>query len=101
MRHASEPDVLDELIAESEETTPGFTAKVESALRRRVLGRALASRRAAMRLTQVELARRMGTSPGAVRRLERGENVRNSTLTRYLNLVGLPDDWPDFVPAGT
>lgn len=90
-------DFLDEVIAESEAASPGFAAKVDDALHRRVQGRALAERRAALGLTQTEVARRMGTSQPAVSRLEAGGDVRISTLTRYLDVVGIPADWPERV----
>lgn len=92
-----DPDFLDEVIAESEAASPGFAAKVDDALHRRVQGRALAERRTALGLTQTEVARRMGTSQPAVSRLEAGGDVRISTLTRYLDVVGIPADWPERV----
>ena len=92
-----EPDFLDEVIAESEKESPGFADEVDDALRRRVMGRALAERRTALGLSQGEVARRMGTSQPAVSRLEAGGDVRISTLSRYLNVLGIPADWPERV----
>ena len=97
MPPGTEPDFLDELIAESDAMSPGFAAKVDDALHRRVQGRALAGRRTALGLTQAEVARRMGTSQPAVSRLELGGDVRISTLTRYLSVVGIPANWPAVV----
>lgn len=93
----NEPDFLEELIAKSEATTPGFAARVDDALHRRVQGRALAGRRTAMGLSQADVARRMGTSQPAVSRLELGGDVRISTLCRYLRVLGIPANWPEFV----
>lgn len=94
-REQQEPDFLDELIAESEVRSPGFAAKVEDALHRRVMGRALAKQRAAASMSQAEVARRMNTSQPAVSRLEAGADVRISTLTRYLDAIGIPANWPE------
>ncbi len=90
-------DFLDELIADSERTAPGFSARVDDALDRRVMGRSLALRRKALGLSQVEVSRRMQTSQPAVSRLEAGGDVRVSTLTRYLHVLGIPADWPERV----
>lgn len=94
MPEHQEPDFIDELIAEGEARNPGFSAMVDDALDRRVMGRALAERRAALGLSQAEVARRMHTSQPAVSRLESGGDVRVSTLTRYLSVVGIPANWP-------
>ena len=100
MPRTDEPDFLDEIIAASEEGHPGFSASVDDAYRRRVMGRALADLRRALGLSQTEVASRMGTSQPAVSRLENGGDVRLSTLTRYMGVVGLPPDWPErFVAA--
>jgi hypothetical protein len=94
-RHA--PDFLDELISDGEVQSPGFAAKIDDALQRRVLGRALAARRDKLGMTQAEVARRMQTSQPAVSRLEAGGDVRISTLTRYLEVIGVAADWPERV----
>ena len=91
------PDFLDEVIAESTKDLPDFAEQVDDALRRRVMGRALAERRSALGLSQGEVARRMGTSQPAVSKLEAGGDVRISTLSRYLNVLGIPADWPERV----
>ena len=68
---------------------------MDDALHRRVQGRALARRRGALGLTQAQVAKQMGTSQPAVCRLEAGGDVRISTLTRYLDVVGIPANWPE------
>ena len=88
-------DFLDELIGQSEQESPGFGGLVDDALRRRVMGRALAERRASLGLSQGDVARRMRTSQPAVSRLEAGADVRVSTLTRYLDVLRIPADWPN------
>jgi hypothetical protein len=97
MARKVEPDFLDEIVADSECASPGFAARVDDALDRRVMGRALAERRKELGLSQVEVARRMQTSQPAVSRLEAGGDVRVSTLTRYLHVLGIPADWPERV----
>lgn len=86
-------DDLDRLIDEFSETDPEMRARVEAALERRVLARELAARRRAAGLTQVELARRMGTSQGQVTRFESGADTRLSTVGRYAAALGVKLDW--------
>lgn len=75
---------------------PGFR---EMALRRMAedrnsLVRELAAQRAAVGLSQTEVAARMGTSQSAVARLESGAgDVRASTLERYAAAVGGHISW--------
>lgn len=95
MGHGDEADFLDEIVANSESESPGFAAKVDDAYHRRVMGRALSARRQALGLSQREVAHRMRTSQPAVSRLEAGSDVRVSTLTRYMEVVGIPPDWPE------
>jgi len=65
---------------------PGFR---EMAQRRRDLLALLVAHRHASRLSQAEVAERMGTSQPAVARLEAGTvDVRLSTLERYAAAVG-------------
>lgn len=100
MRAATaERDLLDDIMADSEAEHPGFGAEVADALRRRMMGRALSDRRKALGISQAEIARRMRTSQPAVSRLEAGDDVRLSTLTRYLDAVGVPADWPERLAA--
>ena len=75
---------------------PGFR---EMALRRmaderRRLMTDLAAERQAARLSQTEVAARMGTSQSAVARLESGEaDARASTLERYAAAIGRQITW--------
>ncbi|MFT5583850.1 MAG: DNA-binding transcriptional regulator YiaG [Cognaticolwellia sp.] len=88
-------DFLDEIIVISEEEQAGFAHAVDDALSRRVMGRTLSQVRLRLGLSQAALARKMGTSQPAVCRLENGADVRLSTLTRYMEAVGLPRNWPE------
>lgn len=66
---------------------PGFR---EMAERRRALVDELVTWRRIARLSQDEVAERMGTSQPAVARLEAGQaDVRMSTLQRYAGAVGV------------
>jgi ribosome-binding protein aMBF1 (putative translation factor) len=75
---------------------PGFR---EMALRRmaeerRRLVTDLTAERQAARLSQTEVAARMGTSQSAVARLESGEaDTRASTLERYAAAIGCQITW--------
>ena len=75
---------------------PGFR---EMALRRmaeerRRLVTDLTAERQAARLSQTEVAARMGTSQSAVARLESGEaDTRASTLERYAAAIGCHISW--------
>jgi DNA-binding Xre family transcriptional regulator len=75
---------------------PGFR---EIAMRRmwqerRKLITDLTAQRQAARLSQTEVAARMGTSQSAVARLETGEaDVRASTLERYAAAIGCQISW--------
>jgi len=75
---------------------PGFR---DMALRpwaapRRRLVTDLAAERQAARLSQTEVAARMGTSQSAVARLESGEaDARASTLERYAAAIGCQITW--------
>ena len=86
-------DDLDQLIGEFERTDPDVRARVDAAVERRVLARDLAARRRAAGLTQVVLARRMGTSQAQVTRFESGADTRMSTVGRYAAALGVKLDW--------
>jgi transcriptional regulator with XRE-family HTH domain len=61
--------------------------------RRRLIS-ALTAQRQAARLSQTQVAARMGTSQSAVARLEAGEaDVRASTLERYAAAIGSQISW--------
>ncbi len=86
-----EPDEVPEL-----PLLPGFremALRRMSAERRRLVAGLTAQRRAA-RLSQTEVAARMGTSQSAVARLETGDaDVRVSTLERYAAAIGSQLAW--------
>jgi len=75
---------------------PGFReiALRRMAAQRRQLVTELTAERQAARLSQTEVAARMGTSQSAVARLESGEaDARASTLERYAAAVGRQITW--------
>jgi predicted XRE-type DNA-binding protein len=83
---------------------PGFremALRRMAAERRRLVGE-LAEQRKSARLSQTEVAARMGTSQSAVARLESGDaDVRASTLERYAAAIGSEITWrPQGRPDG-
>ena len=83
---------------------PGFremALRRMAAERRRLVGE-LAELRKSARLSQTEVAARMGTSQSAVARLESGDvDVRASTLERYAAAIGSQITWrPPGQPGG-
>jgi ribosome-binding protein aMBF1 (putative translation factor) len=75
---------------------PGFReiAVRRMSAERRKLITDLAAQRQAARLSQTEVAARMGTSQSAVARLESGAaDVRASTLERYAAAIGCQITW--------
>jgi transcriptional regulator with XRE-family HTH domain len=89
-----EPDLLNELISEGEQQTPGFTLLVQAALERRRLLRELAADRVDLGLSQTAVAAEMGTSQSAVARIESGNaDVKMSTLERYAATLGRRVEW--------
>ena len=83
---------------------PGFRemALRRMAAERRRLVEELAELRKSARLSQTEVAARMGTSQSAVARLESGDaDVRASTLERYAAAIGSEITWrPQGRPDG-
>jgi predicted XRE-type DNA-binding protein len=83
---------------------PGFRemALRRMAAERRRLVEELAELRKSARLSQTEVAARMGTSQSAVARLETGDaDVRASTLERYAAAIGSQITWrPQARPDG-
>jgi ribosome-binding protein aMBF1 (putative translation factor) len=85
--------------AEPDERLPLLPGFREMALRRmarerRRLVTDLTAERQAARLSQTEVAARMGTSQSAVARLESGEaDARASTLERYAAAIGCQIAW--------
>jgi len=84
------PDDLDIYISQRDERERGFADKVAAAERRAekraALGALLRSKRGS--LSQTVVAARMGTSPSIVRRVEAGEDVRISTIEKYVEAIG-------------
>jgi DNA-binding Xre family transcriptional regulator len=75
---------------------PGFReiALRRMATQRRQLVTELTAERQAARLSQTQVAARMGTSQSAVARLESGEaDARASTLERYAAAIGCQISW--------
>ncbi|HUY07867.1 MAG TPA: helix-turn-helix transcriptional regulator [Candidatus Dormibacteraeota bacterium] len=73
---------------------PVFPGFAQMAARRRGLASDLTARRLHLRLSQTEVAARMGTSQSAVARLESGAaDVRLSTLERYAAALDQQLDW--------
>ncbi len=82
-------DFLDEMIDERTARNPDFPKRVDAAISRRELLRALAKVRSSEGLSQAEVATRMQTSQPAIAKIEAGEiDVRTSTLQRYAAAVG-------------
>ena len=86
-------DDLDTLIDRLAEHDPNIQLRVAAALERRELARQLADRRRAAGLTQVAIAKRMGTSQGQVTRFESGADTRLSTVARYAAALGVNISW--------
>jgi ribosome-binding protein aMBF1 (putative translation factor) len=82
-------DDLEDYIAERAKTDPELPTRVDAALRRRGLLRALADERRARGLPLAAVAARMGTSEAAVACLEAGEvDPRLSTVERFADALG-------------
>lgn len=92
-------DDLDATLDEWAKDDPGIHAKVQAALERREMARELAALRKRSGLTQVDLAKRMGTSQGQIARLESGADTRVSTIERYAAAIGYTVSWR-LEPAG-
>ena len=86
-------DDLDLLSDELADEDPAVRLRVAAALERRELARQLANRRKDAGLTQVEIAKRMGTSQGQIARFEAGADTRLSTVARYAAAVGVRVSW--------
>lgn len=83
-------DFVDEMIEERGRKNPAFGRRVEEAVARRELARGLTAERERTGLSQTTVAARMGTSQSIVSKLERGADVRISTLQRYCAAIGRP-----------
>ena len=83
-------DFLDEMIEERSRENPDFGRLVDEATARRELARRLTVQREDTGLSQATVAERMGTSQSIVSKLERGADVKVSTLQRYCAAIGQP-----------
>lgn len=81
-------DDLDRHIAETEKANPGFTSLVDAAQQRRAYARKLAAHRKERGLSQTKVAAMMSTSQSIVARVERGSDVKLSTLEKYMAAIG-------------
>lgn len=82
-------DDLDRYVAERASREPEFVEGFERGLRAFKLGVMLKVARQDAGLTQVEVARRLGTHKSAISRMENhAEDMRLSTLQRYAEAVG-------------
>jgi ribosome-binding protein aMBF1 (putative translation factor) len=85
-----ETDDLEAFAAERTARNPEFPALVAEARERRAFLRALGAERKRLKISQVIVAKRMGTSQPFVSRLERGEiDPQHGTEDRYAAALGL------------
>jgi hypothetical protein len=99
-----EPAEPGEYLAEPLPLLPGFReiALRRMAAQRRRLVTELTAERQGARLSQTEVAARMGTSQSAVARLESGEaDARASTFERYAAAIGRQLTWELRSPGPT
>jgi transcriptional regulator with XRE-family HTH domain len=88
--HTSEPDALDEMIAERTAANPHFPELLAAAQRRRELLRTLAEERRHRAVSQTQLAATMNTSQSTLARLETSAaDTKLSTVERYAAALGL------------
>ena len=94
-KNDADPDFLDELIAEATAENPDFPQLLEESVAARDLNwliLSLRSARRAKKVTQIELAQRMGIGGGQslISRIESEEHdPRLSTACRYARALGL------------
>ena len=87
-------DDLEDYIAERAKGDPELPGRIDAALRRRELLRALAEERRSRGLPRTAVAARMGTSEAAVARLETGEvDPKLSTVERFADALGKRLEW--------
>jgi ribosome-binding protein aMBF1 (putative translation factor) len=87
-------DDLEAYIAERTAGDPELPSRIDAALRRRELLRALGDERRAKGLPRTAIAARMGTSEAAVARLEAGEvDPRLSSIERFADALGKRLEW--------
>lgn len=93
-RARSDPDFLEEMIAEETRKNPDFPKLLEAAVARRKLLRRLAAERERSGISQTAVASRMKTSQSAVARLEAGDiDAKISTVDRFAAALGRRVEW--------
>jgi hypothetical protein len=90
MKKSAIPDDLDRYIRSRETREGGFASKVADAEARAAARAALGAklRKARGTRTQTWVAAQMQTTESIVRRIERGDDVRLSTLEKYAQALG-------------
>ena len=90
MRKSAPADDLHQYVRAREAREPGFKAKVADAEARAEARAALGAklRKARGKRTQTWVAAQMQTTESIVRRIERGDDVRLSTLEKYARALG-------------
>jgi hypothetical protein len=90
MKRSAIPDDLDRYIRSREAREVGFASKVADAEVRAAARAALGAklRKARGTRTQTWVAAQMQTTESIVRRIERGDDVRLSTLEKYAQALG-------------
>lgn len=95
----SQPDALDEMIAEFTEASPAFPRLLHAAERRRALLRVLAEQRKRHNLSQTRVAAAMRTSQPTLARLETtAADTKLSTVERFADALGYSVEY-HLVPA--
>jgi hypothetical protein len=90
----TEPDFLEELIAERTAENPDFPELMDAAARRRAMLKELARVREQRGRSQTAVAADMETSQSSVARLEGASgDARLSTLDRYAQALGFRVQW--------
>ena len=90
MKKQTNGDDLDRYIGRQEAREPGFRAKVAAAEAQAEARAAMGTklRKARGKRTQTWVAAQMETTESIVRRIERGDDVRISTLEKYARALG-------------
>lgn len=79
-------DLHEEMI----QSDPEYKAAYDALEQEFTIARALIQARAAAKLTQAELAGKMGVTQSTIARMESGRNISIKSITRYATAVGQP-----------